>query len=59
MQVTDGLAPGPRLRAMFTLMLSVLGTSLPNIALRSVAACQRRSKNQPSGGAKVYRFIAV
>jgi DHA2 family multidrug resistance protein-like MFS transporter len=38
---SDGLPPGPRWRAMFTLtlavMLSVLGASLPNIALPSIA----------------------
>jgi len=42
MQNSDGLAPAPRLRAMFTLtfavMLSVLGAALPNIALPSIAA---------------------
>ena len=41
MQITDGLPPGPRARAMLTLtlavMLSVLGASLPNIALPSIA----------------------
>ena len=41
MQVTDGLPPGPRARAMLTLTLavalSVLGASLPNIALPSIA----------------------
>lgn len=41
MQDADGLPPGPRWRAMFTLtlavMLSVLGASLPNIALPSIA----------------------
>ena len=41
MQDADGLPPGPRMRAMFTLtlavMLSVLGASLPNIALPSIA----------------------
>ena len=41
MQVTDGLTGGARLRAMFTLtlavLLSVLGASLPNIALPGIA----------------------
>ncbi|MCC6718247.1 MAG: MFS transporter [Acetobacteraceae bacterium] len=42
MQFPDGLPAAPRLRAMFTLTLavglSVLGASLPNIALPSIAA---------------------
>lgn len=41
MYPTDGLPPGPRLRAMLTLTLavalSVLGAALPNIALPSIA----------------------